>query len=46
MSDKTKYPDMSTYVSPRVFEGKRVLSPEEAERHRDRLNRALAKRKG
>lgn len=39
-------PDMSSYVSQNVFDGKRTLTAEEAERHRERLKRALANRKG
>ncbi len=37
--------DMSKYISQRVFEGKRVLTDEQAERHRARLKRALDRRK-
>ena len=33
------------YTSNRVFEGKRVITDEQAERHRERLKRALDKRK-
>jgi hypothetical protein len=34
---------MNKYTSNRVFEGKRVLTEEEAARHRERLKRALDK---
>ena len=37
--------DMSSYTSNRVFEGRRVLTDEQAERHRERLKRALDRRK-
>ena len=36
---------LDKYTSDRVFEGKRVLTDEQAERHRKRLKRALDKRK-
>jgi len=35
---------MNKYTSDRVFEGKYFLTNEEAERHRERLKRALDKR--
>jgi hypothetical protein len=34
---------MNKYTSNRVFEGKRILTDEQAERHRERLKRALDK---
>jgi hypothetical protein len=37
--------DMSSYTSNRVFEGKRVITDEQAKRHRERLKRALDRRK-
>jgi hypothetical protein len=37
--------NVDKYTSDRVFEGKRVLTEEEAARHRERLKRALDKRK-
>ena len=43
MSDK-KAPDMSGYLSDRVFDGIRVLSDEQRRRHLDRIQRLRAKR--
>jgi hypothetical protein len=37
--------DMRNYTSQRVFNGRRNLTNEEAEKHRERLNGALDKRK-
>ena len=36
--------NLDKYTSDRVFEGKRVLTDEQAVRHRERLKRALDKR--
>lgn len=36
---------LDKYTSDRVFDGKRILTDEQAARHRERLKRALDRRK-
>ncbi len=43
-SPKNNIPDVSDYVSDRVFDGVRTLTPEQTEAHRKRLKKSLDRR--